>query len=75
MPSWISVTKWADDELLDFMMAHPALINRPIVVTPKAVRLCRPLEAVLDLLARSLERFVRGYGEVAQQKAPSLRPG
>lgn len=39
-----------DDQLLDAMMAHPILINRPIVVTPKAVRLCRPSEAVLELL-------------------------
>jgi arsenate reductase len=42
--------KWSDEELLDFMMAHPILINRPIVVTPKGVRLCRPSETVLDLL-------------------------
>jgi arsenate reductase len=42
--------KWSDDELIDFMMAHPILINRPIVVTPKGVRLCRPSERVLDLL-------------------------
>ena len=39
-----------DDDLLDAMMAHPVLINRPIVVTPDAVRLCRPSEAVLDIL-------------------------
>ena len=39
-----------DDQLLDAMMAHPILINRPIVVTPKGVRLCRPSERVLDLL-------------------------
>jgi arsenate reductase len=39
-----------DDELLDAMMAHPVLINRPIVVTPRGVKLCRPSEAVLDLL-------------------------
>ncbi|SFJ89255.1 arsenate reductase (glutaredoxin) [Bradyrhizobium sp. Gha] len=39
-----------DDQLLDAMMAHPILINRPIVVTPKGVRLCRPSELVLDLL-------------------------
>ena len=39
-----------DDQLLDAMMAHPILINRPIVVTPKGVQLCRPSEAVLDLL-------------------------
>ena len=42
--------KWSDDQLLDFMLAHPILINRPIVVTPKGARLCRPSEAVLDLL-------------------------
>jgi arsenate reductase len=40
----------SDDQLLDAMMAHPNLINRPIVVTPKGVKLCRPSEAVLDLL-------------------------
>jgi arsenate reductase (glutaredoxin) len=44
--------KWTDDELLDFMMAHPILINRPIVVAPRGVRLCRPSEAVIDLLER-----------------------
>jgi len=40
----------SDDQLLDAMMAHPILINRPIVVTPKGVKLCRPWEAVLDIL-------------------------
>jgi arsenate reductase len=39
-----------DDQLIDVMMARPILINRPIVVTPKGVRLCRPSEAVLDIL-------------------------
>ncbi len=39
-----------DDRLLDAMVAHPVLINRPIVVTPLGVRLCRPSEAVLDIL-------------------------
>ena len=39
-----------DDKLVDAMMAHPILINRPLVVTPLGVRLCRPSEAVLDLL-------------------------
>ena len=39
-----------DDQLLDAMMAHPILINRPIVVTPLGVRLCRPSETVLNLL-------------------------
>ena len=37
--------KWSDDQLIDFMLAHPILINRPIVVTPKGVKLCRPSEA------------------------------
>lgn len=40
----------AEDHLLDAMMAHPILINRPIVVTPRGVRLCRPSQAVLDIL-------------------------
>jgi arsenate reductase len=39
----------SDDELLDAMMAHPILINRPIVVTPVGVRMCRPSEVVLDI--------------------------
>ena len=42
--------KWSDDALIDFMLAHPILINRPIVVTPLGTRLCRPSEAVLDIL-------------------------
>ncbi|MFP6559239.1 arsenate reductase (glutaredoxin) [Paraburkholderia sp. B3] len=42
--------KWSDDQLLDFIGQHPILMNRPIVVTPLVTRLCRPSEAVLDLL-------------------------
>ncbi len=42
--------KWTDDELIDFMMEHPILINRPIVVSPLGVKLCRPSETVLDIL-------------------------
>jgi arsenate reductase len=42
--------KWTDGELVDFMLAHPILINRPIVVTPLGTRLCRPSELVLDIL-------------------------
>jgi len=41
---------WTDAQLIDFMIAHPILINRPIVVTPWGVKLCRPSEAVLDIL-------------------------
>lgn len=43
-------SKWSDEELLDFMLQHPVLINRPIVVTPLGTRLCRPSEGVLDIL-------------------------
>jgi arsenate reductase len=42
--------KWTDDELIDFMIAHPILIERPIVVTEKGARLCRPMEKVLEIL-------------------------
>ena len=52
-----------DDVLLDAMMAHPILINRPIVVTPKGVRLCRPSERVLDLLPAQSGEFVKEDGE------------
>jgi arsenate reductase len=52
-----------DDQLLDAMMAHPILINRPIVVSPKGVRLCRPSEAVLDLLPQQQGEFVKEDGE------------
>jgi len=57
--------KWSDDELLDFMMAHPILINRPIVVTPLGTRLCRPSEAVLDILVDAQRgAFAKEDGEV-----------
>lgn len=52
-----------DDQLLDAMTAHPILINRPIVVTPKGVRLCRPPELVLDLLPAQHGEFVKEDGE------------
>ena len=61
--------KWTDDELIDFMLKHPILINRPIVVTPKGVRLCRPSELVLDLLDKPVQSFVKEDGEaVARAK-------
>ena len=44
-------THWTDDQLIDFMIKHPMLINRPIVVTANGVRLCRPKEAVLEILS------------------------
>jgi arsenate reductase (glutaredoxin) len=46
----LGASHWTDDELIDQMLAHPILINRPIVVTPWGVKLCRPSEAVLDIL-------------------------
>jgi arsenate reductase len=55
--------KWTDDALLDVMIAHPILINRPIVVTPKGAALCRPSERVLALLDAPLRQdFVRADG-------------
>jgi arsenate reductase (glutaredoxin) len=62
--------KWSDDELIDFMLDHPILINRPIVVTPKGVRLCRPSEMVLDLLENPPDRFVKEDGEVVARGKP-----
>jgi arsenate reductase len=62
--------KWSDDELIDFMLAHPIVINRPIVVTAKGTRLCRPSERVLDLLDHPADSFVKEDGEVvARPKA------
>jgi len=62
--------EWTDEELIDFMMAHPMLINRPIVETPKGVRLCRPSEKVLDLLPdRDIGRFVEEDGERVDSSA------
>jgi arsenate reductase len=52
-----------DDQLLDAMVAHPILINRPIVVSPKGVRLCRPAELVLDLLPPQQGEFFKEDGE------------
>ncbi|ODT19762.1 MAG: arsenate reductase (glutaredoxin) [Kaistia sp. SCN 65-12] len=52
-----------DGQLLDAMMQHPILINRPIVVSPKGVRLCRPSEAVLDLLPPQRGAFTKEDGE------------
>ncbi|RTE93734.1 arsenate reductase (glutaredoxin) [Bradyrhizobium sp. LVM 105] len=60
--------KWSDDELIDQMLAHPILINRPIVVTPKGARLCRPSEAVVDLLDHPVGRFVKEDGEVIEAR-------
>lgn len=52
-----------DDQLFEAMLAHPILINRPIVVTPNGVRLCRPSEQVIDLLPPQRSDFVKEDGE------------
>ncbi len=59
-----------DEQLLDAMIAHPILINRPIVVTPLGVKLCRPSEAVLDLLpGPQLGAFRKEDGELVVDSA------
>ncbi len=61
----LSNSKWSDDQLLDFMMLHPILINRPIVKTPLGTRLCRPSELVLELLVtRQQGQFAKENGEI-----------
>jgi arsenate reductase len=58
-------SKWSDDQLIDFMLAHPILINR---LTPKGTRLCRPSETVLDILPNPhTGRFVKEDGEVVER--------
>ena len=57
--------KWSDDELIDAMQEHPILINRPVVVTPLGTKLCRPSEAVLDILPNpDIGPFTKEDGEV-----------
>ncbi len=54
----------AEDAILEAMIAHPILVNRPIVVTPKGAKLCRPSEVVLELLERRPPSFTKEDGEV-----------
>jgi arsenate reductase len=62
----------SDDDLLDAMMQHPILINRPIVITPKGVRLCRPSEAVMDLLPPQRGEFAKEDGQrVIDPRSPA----
>jgi arsenate reductase len=57
--------KWSDDELITLMLKHPILINRPIVVTSKGVRLCRASEVVLEILSNpAIGTFTKEDGEV-----------
>ncbi|MCG5228441.1 arsenate reductase (glutaredoxin) [Acinetobacter pittii] len=56
---------WTDEQLIEFMVQYPILINRPFVVTPKGTRLCRPSEVVLDILdTQNLSYFAKEDGEV-----------
>lgn len=59
-----------DDQLIDAMIAHPILMNRPIVETLKGVRLCRPSELVLGLLENPVASFVKEDGEIVSMKKP-----
>lgn len=62
----------SEDQLIDAMLAHPILINRPIVETPKGVRLCRPSERVLEILPNpNIGRFVKENGEVIASEGKS----
>ena len=54
------------DQILDAMIAHPILVNRPIVVTPKGTLLCRPSERVFELLDRKPESFTKEDGEIVK---------
>jgi arsenate reductase len=56
----------ADDRIIDAMIEHPILVNRPIVVTPKGAKLCRPSEVVLDLLDKRPDSFTKEDGEVVK---------
>ncbi len=59
--------KWSDDELIDFMVEHPILMNRPIVETPLGTKLCRPSETVLELLPKdAVKAFTKEDGEVVR---------
>lgn len=56
----------SDEAIIDAMLSHPILVNRPIVVTPKGTKLCRPSEVVLELLGRIPDHFVKEDGEIVR---------
>jgi arsenate reductase (glutaredoxin) len=67
--------KWTDDQLLDFIEQHPILMNRPVVRTPLGTMLCRPSEAVLELLpVAQLEPFTKEDGEVVRDSGERRKP-
>ena len=59
-----------DDVIIDAMLQHPILINRPFVVTPRGTRLCRPSEVVLNILPPNLQPFTKEDGEVVVGREP-----
>ncbi len=64
-----------DGAIMEAMIAHPILVNRPIVVTPKGVKLCRPSEVVLTLLDRQLDAFTKEDGEIVHsERGAHARP-
>ncbi len=66
--------KWSDDDLVDFMIKHPILINRPIVVVDAKARLCRPSETLFELITNpGINTFTKEDGEVV--KAPKSHDG
>jgi arsenate reductase len=63
--------RWTDEQLLDFIQQHPILMNRPVVRSPRGTRLCRPSEAVLELLpVAKLPPFTKEDGQVVQADGP-----
>jgi len=56
----------SDDAIIEAMLTHPILVNRPIVVTPKGTKLCRPSEVVLSLLERQPRHFMKEDGEIVR---------
>jgi arsenate reductase len=65
--------KWTDGQLIDLMLEHPILINRPIVVTPRGVRLCRPASAVLEILPGAASGGGAAAGGEAAARVPKKR--
>ena len=67
--------KWSDEQLLDFVVRHPVLMNRPVVVTPLGAKLCRPSEEVLELLpVGALPPFTKEDGEVIEDPGTRRAP-
>lgn len=65
--------KWQEQDLIGFMVRHPILINRPIVVTPLGARLCRPSEVVLEILPNpDIGHFTKEDGEAVQPRPRTM---